>query len=264
MIFIRSTYPLVSSWKGSVKVGNVNVGKEKIFIAGPCSIENLEQSVFIAKEVKKYGANAFRGGAFKPRTSPYSFQGLGKEGLKMLKNVKDSTGLPIVTEVMDTKDIAVVSECADVLQVGARNMQNFSLLKELGKQKKTVMLKRGVSSTIEEWLLAAEYILKEGNTSVILCERGIRTFETYTRNTLDISSIPVVKTITKLPIIVDPSHAAGRSDIIIPLARAAMAAGADGLMIEVHNAPEKALSDKEQALLPNDFRKLMMELRNYL
>ncbi|MBI5355656.1 MAG: 3-deoxy-7-phosphoheptulonate synthase [Candidatus Aenigmarchaeota archaeon] len=254
-------FHLVHNWKGKVKIGGKYLGKEKIFIAGPCSIESREQAMIIAKEVKKSGASAFRGGVFKPRTSPYSFQGLGKAGLKILADVREKTGLPIVTEVMDTRDVKLVSECADVLQIGARNMQNFSLLKEAGKSDSAILLKRGLSATIEEWLLSAEYILKEGNCNVILCERGIRTFEKYTRNTFDVSAIAVAKTLTKLPVIGDPSHAAGRKDIIIPLSKAALAAGADGLMIEVHNDPENALSDKEQALTPQDFAWLMKEVK---
>lgn len=254
-------FPLVRNWKSRVKIGEKQLGKEKLFIAGPCSIENAKQALTIAKEVKKSGATAFRGGAFKPRTSPYSFQGLGKPGLEILLEVRQKTGLPTVTEVMDTRDVKLISEYADVLQIGARNMQNFSLLKEVGKSDKAVLLKRGLSSTIEEWLLSAEYILNEGNGNVILCERGIRTFEKYTRNTFDVSAIAIAKTLTKLPVIGDPSHAAGRSDIIIPLAKAALAAGADGLMIEVHNDPKNALSDREQALTPQDFAWLMKEVR---
>lgn len=248
-------------WKGKIRIGDWESGKRPLIIAGPCAIESERQALTIAKEVKKHGAQAFRGGAYKPRTSPYSFQGLGKEGLEILGKVKKKAGLPIVTEVMDTRDVKLVSSYADVLQVGARNMQNFSLLKEAGKHERPVLLKRGLSATIEEWLLAAEYILKEGNPNVILCERGIRTFEKYTRNTLDVGAIAVVKTITKLPVIADPSHAARRKDIIIPLAKAALVAGADGLMIEVHNDPEKAFSDKEQALLPEEFGKLMKEIK---
>lgn len=257
-------FPLVRNWKGTVRMGEKRFGKEKVFIAGPCSIETREQALEIAKEVKKSGATAFRGGVFKPRTSPYSFQGLGKEGLNILGEVREKTGLPIVTEVMDTRDVKLVSECADVLQIGARNMQNFSLLKEAGKSDKAVLLKRGLSATIEEWLLSAEYVLKEGNADVILCERGIRTFEKYTRNTFDVSAIAIVKTLTKIPVIGDPSHAAGRKDIIIPLAKAAIAAGADGIMIEVHNDPENALSDREQALTPQDFAWLMKEVKMFL
>jgi 3-deoxy-7-phosphoheptulonate synthase len=236
-----------------VKVGNVEVGKELAMIAGPCSIESEEQMVTTAIKAKEHGANMLRGGAFKPRTSPYDFQGLGLKGLKFMEKAKKVTGLPIVTEVIDPRDVSWVSEYADVLQIGARNMQNFSLLKEVGKGDKPVLLKRGMYSTLAEWLNCAEYILAEGNPNVILCERGIRTFETYTRNTLDLSIVPSVKEMTHLPIIVDPSHGTGRKSLIARMSYAAIAAGADGLIIEVHNNPCEALCDKDQALLPEEF-----------
>lgn len=241
---------------GPARIGGGNFA----VIAGPCSIESEEQAVKIAESVKNSGATMYRGGAFKPRTSPYSFQGLGIEGLKILANVRKETGLPIVTEVMDTKDVDAVTTYTDVLQIGARNMQNFQLLTEVGKQDKPVVLKRGFSNTIEEFLMAAEYIAKGGNQEIIFCERGIRTFETYTRNTLDISAIPLLKSLSHLPVIVDPSHATGRRDLIRPLSLASLAAGADGLMIEVHNDPESALCDGPQSLNPEEFSRLMGEI----
>ncbi len=219
----------------------------------PCSVESEEQIVEIAKSIKASGATLLRGGAFKPRTSPYSFQGLKSEGLDLLKIARKETGLPIVTEIMRTEHIDMF-ENVDIIQVGARNMQNFDLLKELGKTKKPVLLKRGLSATIEEWLMSAEYIMAGGNDRVILCERGIRTFETYTRNTLDVSAIPIVKELSHLPVVVDPSHASGKSRLVEPLAMAAVAAGADGLMIEVHNDPPHALSDGAQSLTPEQFK----------
>ena len=233
-------------------------------IAGPCSVESEEQILEIAKFLKQKGIKYLRGGAFKPRTSPYSFQGLQEQGIELLKKVKKQTGLKIVTEVMDTKDIDLISSCADILQVGARNMHNFSLLKELGKTKKPILLKRGLAATIEEFLYAAEYILKEGNQNIILCERGIRTFETSTRNTLDLSAIPLIKSITELPIIVDPSHGTGVKELITPMSKAAIAAGADGLIIEVHNNPQEALSDKDQSLNFQEFSLLLKEIDPYL
>ena len=233
-------------------------------IAGPCSVESEEQILEIAKFLRQKGIKYLRGGAFKPRTSPYSFQGLQEQGIELLKKVKKQTGLRIVTEVMDTKDIDLISSCADILQVGARNMHNFSLLKELGKTKKPILLKRGLAATIEEFLYAAEYILKEGNQNVILCERGIRTFETFTRNTLDLSAIPLIKSITELPIIVDPSHGTGVKELITPMSKAAIAAGADGLIIEVHNNPQEALSDKGQSLNFQEFSLLLKEINPYL
>lgn len=245
-----------------IDVDGVEIGGKKlVIIAGPCAVESVEQTLEIARAVKRAGAHMLRGGAFKPRTSPYSFQGLGEEGLKILKLAKDETGLPIVTEVMDPRDIPLVSKYADVLQVGARNMQNFTLLKELGRVNKPVLLKRGFTATIDEWLGAAEYILLGGNRNVILCERGIRTFETHTRFTLSITSIPYVKKLTYLPVIADPSHATGRSDLVVPTARACIAIGADGLMIEVHVDPSKALSDGVQSITIQDFEKLVSEVR---
>ncbi|MGI6206158.1 MAG: 3-deoxy-7-phosphoheptulonate synthase [Anaerovoracaceae bacterium] len=229
-------------------------------IAGPCSVETKEQIIEVAQDVKKSGAHLLRGGAFKPRTSPYSFQGLANNGLKLLLNAKEATGLPVVTEIM-TPEHLLLFEDVDVVQVGARNMQNFQLLKALGKTKKTVLLKRGLANTLEELLMSAEYIMAGGNENVILCERGIRTFETSTRNTLDISAIPMLKKMTHLPVIVDPSHASGIRWMVPSLAKAAVAAGADGLMIEVHNDPENALCDGPQSLTPEQFDKLMSELR---
>jgi 3-deoxy-7-phosphoheptulonate synthase len=229
-------------------------------IAGPCSVESEEQVVKAARAAKEAGAALFRGGAFKPRTSPYSFQGLGEEGLAMLAQAREETGLPIVTEVLDVRDIEVVARYADVLQVGARNMQNFLMLRDLGLQEKPILLKRGMSSTVEEWLMAAEYILKEGNKNVILCERGIRTFETGTRNTLDISSVPAVKNFSHLPVIVDPSHATGVRELVVPLCKAALAAGADGVMVEMHPNPREALCDGPQSLTIDDFKAMMNEL----
>ncbi|MGB8953374.1 MAG: 3-deoxy-7-phosphoheptulonate synthase [Candidatus Aminicenantales bacterium] len=250
-----------------VNVGGIHVGKDFALIAGPCSVETEKQTILTARAVKNAGANMLRGGAFKPRTSPYSFQGLGIKGLKILARAKEETGLPIVTEVVDPRDAGWVSEFADVLQIGARNMQNFSLLKEVGKIGKPVLLKRGMYSTMAEWLNCAEYILAEGNPGVILCERGIRTFETYTRNTLDLSIVPAVKEVTHLPVIVDPSHGTGRLTLIVPMSLAAVAAGADGLIIEVHCNPEEALSDKEQAMSPELFTRAaerILELRNFM
>jgi len=236
-------------------------GDEVIVMAGPCSAENEEQVHATAAAVRRAGAKVLRGGAFKPRSSPYSFQGLGEDGLRMLRDAARAQNMKLVSEVMDTTQIDVVDRYADIFQVGARNMQNFSLLRELGKTRKPVLLKRGISATIEEWLLSAEYLLGGGNMDVILCERGIRTFETYTRNTLDISAIPIVKKLSHLPIFVDPSHGTGRRDKVAPMARAAAAAGADGLIIEVHVDPDRALSDGAQSLFPSQFDRLMAELR---
>jgi 3-deoxy-7-phosphoheptulonate synthase len=245
-----------------VDVAGVLVGgAEVIVMAGPCSVESAEQVGIVAKSVAASGARILRGGAFKPRTSPYSFQGYGEEALKWMRAAADASGLAVISEVMDSRQIEMMMRYVDCLQVGARNMQNFDLLKELGRVRKPVLLKRGLSATIEEWLLSAEYVLAGGNGQVILCERGIRTFETYTRNTLDISAIPVVKKRSHLPIVVDPSHGTGRREKVIPMARAAVAAGADGLIIEVHNNPEKALSDGPQSLYPDQFDRLMGELR---
>jgi 3-deoxy-7-phosphoheptulonate synthase len=245
-----------------VDVGGVAVGgREVILMAGPCSVETRDQVRAVATAVQSSGARVLRGGAFKPRTSPYSFQGHGEEALRWMREVGDDLGLAVVSEVMDTRAIEMMMRYVDCLQVGARNMQNFDLLKELGKVRKPVLLKRGLSATIEEWLLSAEYILAGGNGQVILCERGIRTFENATRNTLDLSAIPVIKKRSHLPILVDPSHGTGRRDKVIPMARAAVAAGADGLLIEVHNDPERALSDGAQSLFPEQFDTLMGELR---
>lgn len=238
-------------------VGGNNLG----IMAGPCSVESEEQIIGIAKAVKESGANFLRGGAFKPRTSPYSFQGLELEGLRLLKRAKEETGLSIVTEIMSTDYIDEFVRDVDVIQVGARNMQNFDLLKQLGKTNKPILLKRGLSSTIEEWLMSAEYIMAGGNENVILCERGIRTYEGYTRNTLDLSAIPVIKKLSHLPIIVDPSHASGYWYLVEPLAKAAIAAGADGLMIEVHNDPQHALSDGQQSVKPELFDKIMKKVK---
>ncbi|MCH8873062.1 3-deoxy-7-phosphoheptulonate synthase [candidate division KSB1 bacterium] len=244
-----------------VKIKDVTIGGDRlVMMAGPCSIESREQIKTIAKFVKETGANILRGGAFKPRSSPYSFQGLGEKGLVLLRDATTENGLVCVSEIMESTLIPLLVEYVDILQVGARNMQNFSLLKELGKIRKPVLLKRGMSATIEETLMAAEYIMAGGNYQVILCERGIRTFEKYTRNTLDISAIPVIKKLSHLPIIADPSHATGQRDKVAPMARAAIAAGADGLIIEVHNDPDNALSDGAQSLFPEQFEKLMKEL----
>jgi 3-deoxy-7-phosphoheptulonate synthase len=235
-------------------------GKRICVIAGPCAVENKEVLLEIADRIKMAGASFIRGGAFKPRTSPYSFQGLGEEGLKILAEARERTGLPVVTELMDPRDMEVIQKYADVIQIGARNMQNFKLLLEVGLSRKPVVLKRGLSATINEWLMAAEYIMSNGNPNVILCERGIRTFEPSTRNTLDLSAVPVLKQQTHLPVIVDPSHGVGKWDLVAPMAKAAVAAGADGLMIEVHTNPEEAYSDGEQSLKPDMFKKLMMDL----
>jgi 3-deoxy-7-phosphoheptulonate synthase len=245
-----------------IDVGSSQIGGNRIAVmAGPCAIENKTLLLEIAKEVKNAGANFLRGGAFKPRTSPYAFQGLEEEGLKYLAETRDRVGLPVVTEVMDPRDIEMIVKYADVLQIGARNMQNFRLLKEVGLCKKPVLLKRGISATIKEWLMSAEYIMAGGNHQVILCERGIRTYETATRNTLDLSAIPVLKQMTHLPVVVDPSHAVGKWDLVAPMAKAAVAAGADGLIIEVHSNPEEALCDGEQSLKPKSFKQLMDEMR---
>lgn len=246
-----------------VDVGGVPIGgREFIVVGGPCSVESDEQVESAAQGVKKSGGRLLRGGAFKPRTSPYSFQGHGVEGLAMLEKAREATGLPIVTEVMDTRDIPDIAQSADMLQVGARNMQNFVLLKAVGETKMPVLIKRGFANTIEEWLMAAEYVMGAGSRNVVLCERGIRTFETYTRNTLDVSSIPIVKGLSHLPVIVDPSHAAGRADLVEPLALAAMAVGAHGVMIEVHPHPEEAWCDGSQSLTLDAFGSLMDKLRS--
>lgn len=248
-----------------IECNGFKVGGEAIaLIAGPCSVESRDQLMTTATSVKQAGANMLRGGAFKPRTSPYSFQGLEEEGLKLLKEAREATGLPIVTEVMNPREVDLVARYADVMQVGARNVQNFSLLKELGKLNKPVLLKRGMMTTIKEFLMSAEYILSEGNKDVILCERGIRTFETATRNTLDIACVPVLKKETHLPVIIDPSHATGHWDLVEPMARAAVAAGADGLMIEVHPDPVNAFSDGPQSLKPAKFTKLVENIRPFV
>lgn len=241
--------------------GNKIGGKKLAMIAGPCSVETEEQICSIAEDVKKLGANFLRGGAFKPRTSPYSFQGLKYDGLELLKIAREKTGLPIVTEIMSPYDIEVFEENVDVIQVGARNMQNFDLLIELGKTSKTILLKRGLSATIEEWLMSAEYIMAGGNENIVLCERGIRTFETYTRNTLDLSAIPAVKKLSHLPVVIDPSHAAGKWWMVDPLSKAAVAIGADGLIIEVHNDPANAWCDGQQSIKPDVYGNLLEELR---
>ena len=245
-----------------VSVGDVRIGGEEVIVmAGPCSAESEEQVEVTAAAVKRAGAKILRGGAFKPRSSPYSFQGLGEAGLRMLRTAADRHDLKLVTEVMEVSQIELIEGYADILQVGARNMQNFSLLRELGHAQKPVLLKRGISATIEEWLLSAEYVLAGGNKNVILCERGIRTFESFTRNTLDISAIPVVQQLSHLPVIADPSHGTGRRDKVASMARAAVAAGADGLIIEVHRDPDHALSDGAQSMFPAQFERLMAELR---
>ena len=245
-----------------IRIGDVTIGGEEVVVmAGPCSVENEEQINTIAGQVAAAGARILRGGAFKPRTSPYSFQGLGEEGLQLLRKAADLNKLLTVTEVMDASQIELVSEYADILQVGARNMHNFAFLRELGRSDKPVFLKRGMSATIAEWLQAAEYVLAGGNSQVILCERGIRTFETYTRNTMDISAIPVIHKLSHLPVFADPSHGTGRRDKVAPMARAAVAAGADGLMVEVHHDPDNALSDGAQSLFPDQFERLMHEIR---
>jgi 3-deoxy-7-phosphoheptulonate synthase len=255
-----------------VRVGPLNSGKdglapvtigaaEVVIMAGPCAVETLEQTVTIARAVKAAGAHIFRGGAFKPRTSPYSFQGLGEEGLKILAQARTEVGIPIVTEAVDERSCDLVEEYADMIQIGARNMQNFSLLRRAGRAHKPVLLKRGFSATIEEFLMSAEYVASEGNYAVVLCERGVRTFADHTRNTLDLSIVPAVKRRSHLPIIVDPSHGTGRRHKVIPLARAGVAVGADGIMVEVHHDPEHALSDGPQALYPEQFVQLMQELR---
>jgi len=249
--------------EGSIyKIGNIEIGGNAIVVmAGPCAVENEKQIFTIAEQIAKSGARILRGGAYKPRTSPYSFQGLGIEGLKLLRKAADAFGLLVITEVMDRSQIPEVEEYADILQIGARNMQNYIFLKDLGNTTKPVMLKRGLSATIEEWLLAAEYVLSNGNHQVILCERGIRTFEPSTRNTMDIGAIPIIKKKSHLPIVADPSHGIGIRDKVVPMARAAVAAGADGIIVEVHNDPDHALSDGAQSLFPEQFDAMMKELR---
>ena len=247
--------------KTIVQVGDVSIGAEKVtVIAGPCSVESREQMLEVARSVKASGAAMIRGGAFKPRTLPYSFQGLGVEGLKILAEAREETGLPVVTEVISPENVGIVEEYADVLQIGARNMQNYPLLKRVGEASKPVLLKRGLSSTIEEWLGAAEYVLAGGNEEVILCERGIRTYQKLTRFTLDLSAVPLLKEVSPLPVVVDPSHGTGIRSLISPMAKAAVAAGADGLLIEVHPNPEEAKCDGPQSLRPKEFRELMIGL----
>jgi 3-deoxy-7-phosphoheptulonate synthase len=264
---VAKPYKLVAQVNGAppppVAIGKVKIGSgQKIaLISGPCSVEGKQQLLSIARKVKKAGARALRGGAYKPRTSPYSFQGLGEDGLRFLAEARAETGLPIVTEIMDTRDLPVIAKYADCLQLGARNMQNFALLKEVGCSRLPVLLKRGLSATINELLMSAEYILSEGNPNVILCERGIRTFETMTRYTLDLNAVPILKAKTRLPVVVDPTHGIGLRDYVAPMALAAVAAGADALMIEVHNEPECARSDGEQALRPAAFADLVRRVR---
>jgi 3-deoxy-7-phosphoheptulonate synthase len=245
-----------------VDIGGVRVGgPELVVVAGPCAVETPEQTLEVARQVKAAGARLLRGGAFKPRTSPYSFQGLGREGLRILAEARAETGLPVVTEAVDDESLDLVAEHADAIQIGARNMQNFALLKRAGRARKPVVLKRGLSATLEEFLMSAEYVLAEGNYDVVLCERGVRTFSDFSRNTLDLCVVPAVKSLSHLPILVDPSHGTGRRDKVAPLSRAAAAVGADGLMIEVHNDPERALSDGPQSLTPPLFAALFDELR---
>jgi 3-deoxy-7-phosphoheptulonate synthase len=263
---VMSPYKLVSrEFKHEntvVNVGKIKIGTEKlVLMAGPCSVENYDMLIKIAKAIKQAGATMLRGGAFKPRTSPYAFQGLGEEGLKYLQQAGKATNLPVVTEVMDIRDIDIVEKYTDMIQIGARNMQNFNLLKEVGLSKKPVLLKRGMMSTIKEWFMSAEYILANGNFNVVLCERGIRTFEDATRFTMDISAIPIVKKLSHLPVITDPSHATGKWGLVSAVAKASIAGGCDGLMIEVHNNPEKAFSDGEQSMLPAKFSAMIKELK---
>jgi 3-deoxy-7-phosphoheptulonate synthase len=265
LIPVTRPYKLVSresqAWDTVIEIGDVRIGNGHLTImAGPCAVESEGQAITIAKIVKKAGAQIFRGGAFKPRTSPYAFQGLGEEGLKILAKVREETGMPVVTEAIDHEVFDIVEDYADIIQIGARSMQNFSLLRRAGKARKPVLLKRGMAATIEEWLMAAEYIMEGGNDQVILCERGVRTFAHHSRNTLDISAVPVVRQETHLPIIIDPSHAAGRRDQVIPLSRASVAVGCHGLMVEVHHAPEKALSDGPQSLYPAQFDDLCRQI----
>jgi len=247
-----------------ITIGNIKIGGgEPVIMAGPCAVESEEQALTIAHLVKEYGAQVFRGGAFKPRTSPYSFQGLGEEGLKILDRVRKETGLLIVTEATDHTNIELVEQYADIIQIGARNMQNYSLLRRAGHASKPILLKRGLAATIEELLMSAEYIMSEGNPQIVLCERGIRTFSDNTRNTLDLSAIPSIKEVSHLPIVVDPSHAAGQREYVIPLSKAAIAVGADGLLIEVHHDPPHALSDGMQSLYPEQFGELMEEIKSF-
>lgn len=262
---ILAPYKLVSrefqSGNTIIKVGDHEIGGEEIHVmAGPCSVESRSQIIETAYAVKEAGATFLRGGAFKPRTSPYAFQGLEEEGLKLLAEAREETGLLVITEVVDVRDVELVAHYADILQIGARNMQNFFLLKEVAKTNKPILLKRGPSATLEEWMMAAEYIMDGGNYQVMFCERGIRTFETYTRNTLDLSMVPALQSLSHLPVIVDPSHGTGRWNLVPPMAKAAVAAGADGIIVEVHPQPEKAVSDGKQSLTPDNFASMMAEL----
>jgi 3-deoxy-7-phosphoheptulonate synthase len=271
--YVESVVPILKPFKLAsketkprtvVKVGNVEIGNSQfVVMAGPCSVETREQILLSAEQVKRAGAHILRGGAFKPRTSPYSFQGLEEEGLKLLAEAREKTGLPFVTEVIQPGDVEMIERYADMFQIGARNMQNFALLKEVGKAKKPVLLKRGMSSTYKELLMSAEYIMSQGNYNVVLCERGIRTFEDYTRNTFDLTAAPALKELSHLPVIVDPSHGTGVRSLIPPMAKAAIPVGADGLIIEVHPNPEKAFSDGAQSLTPDQFSALMNDLKRY-
>jgi 3-deoxy-7-phosphoheptulonate synthase len=266
VVRISAAYKLVSSEnhpeRSTVSVGGVPVGPDTFtFIAGPCAVESYEQTLESAEMAAAAGATLLRGGAYKPRSSPYAFQGLGEEGLKILARVREQTGLPVVTEIVDAADVELVATYADMLQVGTRNMSNFALLQAVGAARKPVMLKRGMSSTTQEWLMAAEYIAQRGNLDIVFCERGIRTFETATRNTLDISAVPVIHGLSHLPIVVDPSHSGGRRDLVLPLSRAAMAVGADGIIVDVHPSPEDALCDGPQALVDGDLRELAAAVR---
>jgi 3-deoxy-7-phosphoheptulonate synthase len=269
---VEDVVPILAPWKLAgrefkkentvIDVGGIKIGGKSVAImAGPCAVEKKELTIGIAQEVKAAGAHILRGGAYKPRSSPYAFQGLGNEGLDFLAEAKKLTGLPIVSEILDPRDIELFLEKTDIIQIGARNMQNFELLKEVGGYDKPVLLKRGLSATIKEWLLSAEYIMSRGNKNVMLCERGIRTFESQYRNTLDLTAVPTLKALTHLPVIVDPSHATGKWELVAPMAKAAVAAGADGLLIEVHSNPECALCDGEESLKPNRFKELMKDLR---
>ncbi|MEW6061373.1 MAG: 3-deoxy-7-phosphoheptulonate synthase [Bacteroidota bacterium] len=272
--YVESVVPILKPFKlasketkprSVVKVGNIEIGNSQfVVIAGPCSVETRDQILLSAEQVKKAGAHILRGGAFKPRTSPYSFQGLEEEGLKLLAEAREKTGLPVVTEVIQPGDVALIERYADMFQIGARNMQNFALLKEVGRAKKPVLLKRGMSSTYKELLMSAEYIMSQGNYNVVLCERGIRTFEDYTRNTFDLTAVPALKELSHLPVIVDPSHGTGVRSLIPPMAKAAIPVGADGLIIEVHPNPEKAFSDGAQSLTPEQFTTLMNDLKRYV
>lgn len=247
----------------NIQIGNLKINKNDLtVIAGPCSVESEKQIFDAAEAVKKFGGDILRGGAYKPRTSPYSFQGLGEEGLRLLKEAGRNYGLPVISEVMDTRDVETVYKYVDLIQIGSRNMQNFSLLREVGKTDKPIMLKRGMAATIKDWLNAAEYIANEGNMNIVLCERGIRTFENYTRNTLDLTAVPIVKKLSSLPVFVDPSHGTGRKDLVLPMSKAAVAAGADGVMVEIHPNPCEAYSDAQQSLNFQEFSILMRQIKN--